>query len=414
MVNIPAHYSDRYISQRYNKALYIVQHLPNSSNVQPTKDQRLELYSYYKQVSQGNLKTPRPGIFDVVGRAKWDAWKKLEGMTELEAKHAYVEILLQVAMEAYKKPAGRAQAHQIIQSFAVMQPSGDSGDSSSEEDSSVGSSDAEEMAYLRQIERATPNTTRRPQPTARTWRNHPNNNNLAGSRASSRASSTGQLSMATAPTEFGRMSQQSSRSVDIRPNSVASSNYNRTNNLLRGKRVLYDEHFDESVNPWVLQSSSYNNRAAEQQDIYRSPISTSSSVTATQYNNSVTNERFTLGRSQDQHVLLGPATKRAIESIQKEIEALNERINGLRKEMLDRDGKKKLTKKNKPVSVPEDGWKWVIKAALKHASMNLLTTLVLFLVLYKSQSPIAKAVMAIIQKYWDKFKLYILISKILV
>lgn len=28
-----------------------------------------------------------------------DAWKKLEGMSELEAKHRYVEILLQVAME---------------------------------------------------------------------------------------------------------------------------------------------------------------------------------------------------------------------------------------------------------------------------------------------------------------------------
>lgn len=257
-----------------------------------------------------------------------------------------------------------------------MQPSGDSGDSSSEEDSSVGSSDAEEIAYLRQIERATPNTTRRQQQASRTWRNHQHHhNNLAGSssRASSRASSTGQLSMATAPTEFGRMSQQSSsRSVDIRPNSVASSNYNRTNTLLRGKRVLYDDaHFDESINPWVLQSSTgYNNRATpEQQDIYRSPISTSSSVTATQYNNSVTNERFTLGRSQDQHVLLGPATKRAIESIQKEIEALNERIHGLRKEMLDRDGKKKVTKKNKPASVPEDGWKWVIKVICKYTNI---------------------------------------------
>lgn len=41
--HIPAHYSDRYINQRYNKALYIVQHLPNSSNVQPTKEQKLEV-----------------------------------------------------------------------------------------------------------------------------------------------------------------------------------------------------------------------------------------------------------------------------------------------------------------------------------------------------------------------------------
>ncbi|GAA5805554.1 hypothetical protein HPULCUR_011073 [Helicostylum pulchrum] len=333
MINIPPHYSDRYISQRYNKALYIVQHLPNSSNVQPTKDQRLELYSFYKQVSQGNINTPRPGIFDVVGRAKWDAWKKLEGITELKAKHAYVEILLQVAMEAYKKPAGRAQAHQIIQSFAVMQPSGDSGDSSSEEDSSVGSTEAEELAYLRQVERATP--TRR-QPAARVWRGGGGGGGGGGSRASSRASSTGQLSMRTAPTEFGRLSQSSSRSADIRPMSVAS-------NI---RRRVYDDNFDESVNPWVMQSSSmqqYNNNSrpssSSQQDIYRSPVSASSSVTATQYNNSVTNERFVLGgRSSDQHVLLGPATKRAIESIQLEIEALNERINGLRKEIVDRDG----------------------------------------------------------------------------
>lgn len=30
-----------------------------------------QLYAYYKQVSQGDIDTQRPGIFDVVGRAKW-------------------------------------------------------------------------------------------------------------------------------------------------------------------------------------------------------------------------------------------------------------------------------------------------------------------------------------------------------
>lgn len=254
-------------------------------------------------------------------------------------------------MQAYKKPAGRAQAHQIIQSFAAMQPLGDSGDSSSEEDSSVGSTEAEELAYLRQVERATP--TRR-QPAARVWRG-----GGGGSRASSRASSTGQLSMRTAPTEFGRLSQSSSRSGDIRPMSVPSNNV---------RRRVYDENFDESVNPWVMQSSSMqytSNRpgSSSQQDIYRSPVSASSSVTATQYNNSVASERFALGgRSLDQHVLLGPATKRAIESIQLEIEALNERINGLRKEIVDRDSKRNLPKKPK-YTVQEEGWKWVIKVS---------------------------------------------------
>ncbi|ORX59691.1 ACBP-domain-containing protein [Hesseltinella vesiculosa] len=73
MSTIPSHYSERYISQRYHKALQTVQNLPSSSAFQPTKDQKLELYSLYKQVSHGNVDTPRPGIFDVVGRAKWQS-----------------------------------------------------------------------------------------------------------------------------------------------------------------------------------------------------------------------------------------------------------------------------------------------------------------------------------------------------
>ncbi|KAI8393276.1 acyl CoA binding protein-domain-containing protein [Radiomyces spectabilis] len=96
---IPPHYSERYINLRYNKALYIVQHLPASSTFQPTKAQKLELYAYYKQVSHGDVDTQRPGIFDVVGRAKWDAWKKLEGMKPVEAKHRYIDILLRAATE---------------------------------------------------------------------------------------------------------------------------------------------------------------------------------------------------------------------------------------------------------------------------------------------------------------------------
>ncbi|KAI9303168.1 acyl CoA binding protein-domain-containing protein [Cunninghamella echinulata] len=99
MSSIPTHYSERYINQRYNKALNIVQNLPASSSFQPSRDQKLELYSLYKQVSHGNIDTQRPGIFDVVGRAKWDAWKKLEGLTPIEAKHRYVETLLTVCAE---------------------------------------------------------------------------------------------------------------------------------------------------------------------------------------------------------------------------------------------------------------------------------------------------------------------------
>lgn len=46
MVTIPPHYTDRFIVQRYNKALHFVQHLPATSNFQPTKSQKLEVNTY--------------------------------------------------------------------------------------------------------------------------------------------------------------------------------------------------------------------------------------------------------------------------------------------------------------------------------------------------------------------------------
>ncbi|KAI9320149.1 acyl CoA binding protein-domain-containing protein [Dichotomocladium elegans] len=99
MSTVPPHYSDRFVQKRFNKALYIVQRLSPSSSFQPSKEQKLELYALYKQAASGNINTQRPGIFDVVGRAKWDAWKKLEGLSSLEAKHRYVEALLRFAVE---------------------------------------------------------------------------------------------------------------------------------------------------------------------------------------------------------------------------------------------------------------------------------------------------------------------------
>ena len=35
--------------------------------------------------------TPAPGIFDFVNKAKYDAWKKLEGTTSETAMEAYIK-----------------------------------------------------------------------------------------------------------------------------------------------------------------------------------------------------------------------------------------------------------------------------------------------------------------------------------
>src|ERR1700730_3352103 len=51
----------------------------------------LKLYSYYKQASDGDVKGDRPGGFDFVGGAKYDAWTKLKGMSKDEAMQNYIK-----------------------------------------------------------------------------------------------------------------------------------------------------------------------------------------------------------------------------------------------------------------------------------------------------------------------------------
>lgn len=51
----------------------------------------LKLYAYYKQASEGDVQGSRPGGFDFVGGAKYDAWAKLKGMAKDEAMKNYVK-----------------------------------------------------------------------------------------------------------------------------------------------------------------------------------------------------------------------------------------------------------------------------------------------------------------------------------
>lgn len=59
----------------------------------PDNDTLLKLYALYKQGTQGNVKGSRPGMFDMVGRAKYDAWAKLRGMTQADAQQKYVDLV---------------------------------------------------------------------------------------------------------------------------------------------------------------------------------------------------------------------------------------------------------------------------------------------------------------------------------
>ena len=55
-----------------------------------SNEDKLEFYGLFKQATVGDTNTERPGMFDLKGKAKWDAWKAKEGMSQDDAKEAYI------------------------------------------------------------------------------------------------------------------------------------------------------------------------------------------------------------------------------------------------------------------------------------------------------------------------------------
>ena len=53
----------------------------------------LKIYALFKQASEGDATGKRPGFTDMIGRAKWDAWKALEGLASDDAKKQYVALI---------------------------------------------------------------------------------------------------------------------------------------------------------------------------------------------------------------------------------------------------------------------------------------------------------------------------------
>ena len=57
----------------------------------PSNDVLLKLYSLFKQGAVGDVNVERPGGFDFVGAAKFDAWEALKGQSKEEAQQAYID-----------------------------------------------------------------------------------------------------------------------------------------------------------------------------------------------------------------------------------------------------------------------------------------------------------------------------------
>ncbi|KAL1006778.1 hypothetical protein UPYG_G00076980 [Umbra pygmaea] len=59
----------------------------------PGNEAKLKIYALFKQATQGPCNTPKPGMLDFVGKAKWDAWKSLGSVSQENARQQYVDLI---------------------------------------------------------------------------------------------------------------------------------------------------------------------------------------------------------------------------------------------------------------------------------------------------------------------------------
>jgi len=63
----------------------------------PSNDDLLQLYAFYKQATAGDVSGSRPGMLDLKGRAKYDAWTKTKGLSKDDAMTKYVALVDRLA-----------------------------------------------------------------------------------------------------------------------------------------------------------------------------------------------------------------------------------------------------------------------------------------------------------------------------
>ena len=77
------------LEEQFEKAAQDVKTLAN----RPDNESLLKLYANYKQATEGDASGARPGMMNLVARAKYDAWASIKGTSSEDAMKAYVGVV---------------------------------------------------------------------------------------------------------------------------------------------------------------------------------------------------------------------------------------------------------------------------------------------------------------------------------
>ena len=77
------------LKKKFDAAAKDAQKLPS----RPSDEDMLRMYALFKQATVGDATGDRPGAFDFVNRAKYDAWARLKGTDTDKAMKSYVDLV---------------------------------------------------------------------------------------------------------------------------------------------------------------------------------------------------------------------------------------------------------------------------------------------------------------------------------
>lgn len=76
------------LEAQFQKAAEDVKNL----KTRPSDEQLLEVYALFKQATVGDNTQSKPGMFQLKEKAKHEFWLKKKGLSQEEAKQAYIKV----------------------------------------------------------------------------------------------------------------------------------------------------------------------------------------------------------------------------------------------------------------------------------------------------------------------------------
>lgn len=79
------------LQTQFNEAVEKVRNAPEDGDFKPSNEYKLKMYALYRQATDGDVSGKRPGMLNVIERAKYDAWAEVKGMSREDAMQAYID-----------------------------------------------------------------------------------------------------------------------------------------------------------------------------------------------------------------------------------------------------------------------------------------------------------------------------------